>query len=462
MNEIDNAITARDLSKVYSLYDKPQDRLKQMFVRKRRKLYRDFWALKDISFEVRKGEALGIIGRNGAGKSTLLQILAGTLSPTSGEVSVKGRVACLLELGSGFNPEFTGRENVYLNGSILGFSHAEMDELFEDIASFADIDEFIDQPVKLYSSGMYVRLAFAVQACITPDILVVDEALSVGDIFFQQKCHARMQELIARGTAIVLVSHNMQAIEKYSAKAMLLDKGACVFMGQPNEAVERYYQITAPAKTRSVHRQVAGVQKMKSNAHGFKSNPIEDWPSEKEFLDLSGATLIGEENVARCTRVAVCDDKGDRCTKFEMGDMAFFYYEFEILQGIEVPVGGVVLTNRMNINIHGKNSLQYLVEAPSFTSDGSFVRFRQSMELNIAVGQYTFQVVLASICAEDYARAEDMDYMGIHHKLRTILRVRQSGRIAVQERSKGFRYPFYGYIGLKGDCRLSIINPNET
>jgi lipopolysaccharide transport system ATP-binding protein len=460
MNEIENAITARDLSKVYCLYDRPQDRLKQMFVRKRKKLYRDFWALKDISFEVKKGEALGIIGRNGAGKSTLLQILAGTLSPTSGEVSVKGRVASLLELGSGFNPEFTGRENVYLNGSILGFNRSEMDELFDEIASFADIGEFMDQPVKLYSSGMYVRLAFAVQACITPDTLIVDEALSVGDIFFQQKCHARMQELIARGTAIVLVSHNMQAIEKYSTKAILLDRGACIFMGQPNEAVERYYQITAPTRSQSLPRKVDGAQKTEMNVHGFKSDTSEDWPFENAFLDISGATLIGEENVSRCIRVAVCNDKGERCTKFRIGDIAFFYYEFGILQDIEIPVGGIIITNKMNINIHGKNSLQYLVEAPSALKKGTFVRFKQKMRLTLAPGEYTFQITFSTISKADRDRAKDMDYLQLRTKLRTILRVRQAGRISVHMKNEGFRYPFYGYVDLEGSCSLSTINDN--
>jgi len=409
---------------------------------------------------VRKGEALGIIGRNGAGKSTLLQILAGTLSPTSGEISVKGRVACLLELGSGFNPEFAGRENVYLNGSILGFSRAEMDELFEDIASFAEIGDFMDQPVKLYSSGMYIRLAFAVQACITPDALIVDEALSVGDIFFQQKCHARMQELIARGTAIVLVSHNMQAIEKYSTKAMLVDKGACIFMGQPNEAVERYYQITAPTKPQSLPRRVDGARKTEVNGHSFKSDTRGNWPSEDAFLDISGATLVGEENVARCIRVAVCNEKGDRCTKFEIGDFAFFYYEFEVLQDTEIPVGGVIITNKMNINVHGKNSLQYLVKTPSTIEKGTFVRFKQKMHMTVAPGEYTFQVVFSTISKEDFEQAKYMDYIQLRTKLRTILRVRQAGRISIHMKSEGFRYPFYGYADLKGGCRLSIHSQN--
>src|SRR5829696_2572400 len=187
------AISVRGAGKMHRIYDRPQDRLKQMLWRGRRQYGREFWALRDVSFELRRGEMMGIIGRNGSGKSTLLQIIAGTLTPSEGEVTVNGRVAALLELGSGFNPEFTGRENVFLNGSILGISREEIQQRFDDIAAFADIGGFIEQPVKTYSSGMLVRLAFAVQASIEPDVLIVDEALAGGDVFFRQKCYRRLE-----------------------------------------------------------------------------------------------------------------------------------------------------------------------------------------------------------------------------------------------------------------------------
>ena len=181
-------IRVENLSKCYQIYDKPQHRLWQGLFRGRKQFFREFWALKDVSFEVRRGETVGIIGRNGSGKSTLLQMICGTLTPTSGTIDVRGRVGALLELGAGFNPEFTGRENVYMNGSILGLTREEIDARYEDIVAFADIGQFIDQPLKTYSSGMYVRLAFAVIANIEADVLVIDEALAVGDAFFVQKC----------------------------------------------------------------------------------------------------------------------------------------------------------------------------------------------------------------------------------------------------------------------------------
>lgn len=236
------SVSVRNVGKVYYLYDRPQDRLKQAFLWGRKKLYREFWALRNVSFDVGRGEALGIVGHNGAGKSTLLQILAGTLPPTTGEVRINGRVAAMLELASGFNSQFTGRENIYLKGAILGFSRQEMDELLGEILAFADIGDFIDQPVKLYSSGMSVRLAFAVHACVKPSVLIVDEALSVGDIGFRRKCYRHMEKLRKEGTTIILVTHSMGEVINFCDRAMLLSKGENVRIGSPKLITNLYYK----------------------------------------------------------------------------------------------------------------------------------------------------------------------------------------------------------------------------
>jgi len=454
----DTIISFNNVTKTYRLYDRHADRVKETFHPFRKKYHRRFNALDNVSFQVKKGETLGIIGRNGSGKSTLLQIAGNILKPTSGTVEVKGRVGALLELGAGFNPEFTGRQNVYLNGAILGLNPEEIDARFGEIAAFADIGEFIDQPVKIYSSGMFVRLAFAVQACIDPDVLIVDEILSVGDIFFQQKCHARMEVLQVRGTAIILVSHDMTVIENYSKHVMLLDQGHCLFLGQPNEAVERYYQIE-----HTLSREVASGQsnyetELDANTDSTETDAIPDWPAESAFFDLSKAIVIGEKDIARCTGVALCNDKGLPSTIFHIGDAARFYFEFQFLKQSEVPVGGVVLTDKMNINIHGKNSLQYLLEAPHAIKKGTRVRFRQTIHLDVAPGEYSFQVGLATISAADYARVTEMDAKQLNAKLRAILRVRQVGIISVYMRNEGLSVPFYGSADLKGDCSLSILN----
>ncbi len=236
------AINVRDISKEYYLYKKPIHRVLEALSPLHKKYHRSFSALKDINFDVKKGETVGIIGRNGSGKSTLLQIICGNLQPTKGQVDVRGRISALLELGSGFNPEFTGRENVYLNTAILGMSRQESDARFPQIEKFADIGEFIDRPVKTYSSGMYVRLAFATAISVDPEILIIDEALAVGDIFFQQKCVEHMKKMMQSCT-ILLVSHDMHSITNLCSRAIVLDKGKAVYKGSPVEGVAKYTKL---------------------------------------------------------------------------------------------------------------------------------------------------------------------------------------------------------------------------
>ena len=236
----DIAIKLDNISKNYEIYEKPRDRLKQAFWGGRRQFFKSFNALKDVSFEVSSGEAIGIIGRNGCGKSTLLQIIADTLSPTGGEVVVNGRVAALLELGSGFNPEFTGKENVYLNAKILGLSNTQIEQRYDQIVEFAEIGEFIDQPIKMYSSGMFVRLAFSVVINVSPDILIVDEALSVGDFFFQQKCLDRIRKMQSEGMTLLFVSHDMGVVRDICQKTIYLRKGVVEYFGDTQNAIKQY------------------------------------------------------------------------------------------------------------------------------------------------------------------------------------------------------------------------------
>jgi len=234
------AIKINNVSKKYHIYDAPIDRIKQKIFSRGKKYYKEFKALDDISFEVKKGETVGIIGRNGAGKSTLLQMICGTLMPTQGDIEIAGRVTALLELGAGFNPEFTGRENVYLNATLLGLTKHEIDEKYDRILEFADIGEFINQPVKTYSSGMYVRLAFSIQANLEPDVFIVDEALAVGDAYFVQRCMHRFNELKKNGTTILLVTHDANAVKKHCERAIWIDEGSMRMEGESSDVVDLY------------------------------------------------------------------------------------------------------------------------------------------------------------------------------------------------------------------------------
>ena len=333
----DIAIRVEGLSKCYQIYAKPHDRLKQSIYPRLQRLAgkqpkqysREFWALRDVSFEIKKGECFGILGRNGAGKSTLLQIIAGTLNLSDGSIELNGRVAALLELGSGFNPEFSGRENVYLNAAILGLDREEIDRKFEDIVDFSEIREFLDQPVKTYSSGMLVRLAFATAIHVDPDILIVDEALAVGDFAFQHKCMARIKQIIAKGVTVLLVTHDVGAVMANCERALMLRNGTIFAIGSASEICDRYLETSAAgfessAKTEITHGEQRHQNKPVSHIDIANLQPIEPsyrWGSGQiqitawSLSDSAGkptstfhfgenmrlsVSLSARENVSRC------------------------------------------------------------------------------------------------------------------------------------------------------------------
>ena len=447
-------VSARSVGKMYRIYDQPQDRLKQMLLARTGRRYgQEFWALRDLSFDLYPGERIGVIGRNGSGKSTLLQIIAGTLAPTEGEVRVHGRVSALLELGSGFNPEFTGRENVYINGAILGLSREQIDERFEDIAAFAEIGEFIEQPVKVYSSGMFVRLAFAVTTSLEPDVLLVDEALAVGDVFFQQKCYRRMNDLRAQGCAVILVSHSMADIEQFCDRALLLDHGRAVFLGTAPQAVKHYYLVEqverAPAAT------VPRKGRTAAASFGEARGP---WPPDEAFLNISQVPQVSN-GWARCTAVALCDADNHYCVAFEQGAMARFYYEFELLHDIEVPLAGVVLQNERGVLAHGKGTFEYGTPVPTAVTAGSRLRVAQSIRLDLGVGEYTFEVGLAMLSEDDYGQAARLSHTDLTPRVLRLCHVPGAGRFSVTFRSAGrpVQLLHHGVADLPGDSRMSVV-----
>jgi len=455
-------IVARGISKVYHLYKRPLDRLKAQLTG--RSYGREFWALRDIDLVLRRGETLGIIGRNGSGKSTLLQILAGILQPTDGTLQVNGRVAALLELGSGFNPEFTGRENVYLNGAILGVARDQMRERFERITEFADIGAFIDQPVKTYSSGMFVRLAFAVATHVDADILLVDEALAVGDVFFRQKCYLRLEELRRRGVSIVLVSHAMMEVEQFCHDCLLLDKGACAFSGSSKDAVRKYFLLQQEAQHTAASSSAPAVAAESAGAPDTFQNPAEFfWPPPQAMLNIQSASETSN-GWARCTAVALCDTAGKPCQLFPQGQTGSFFYEFLMLRDIDVPVGGVLITSDRGVIVHGKHTMQIGTPVPLRVAAGSRLRFRQDVVLDLECVEYVFEVGLVTLSRADYERRLSMTPEELEAAYIRICHLPRVGAF-------GLTFPItegprqishYGVANLEVRCVASVMPPDQT
>jgi len=379
----DFAIRARKLGKCYQIYDRPVDRLKQSFWRGRKRFYREFWALKDVFLEIKKGETVGIIGSNGAGKSTLLQLICGTLNPTEGEVMINGRTAALLELGAGFNPEFSGRENIYMNATIMGLTRAEIDSRYDEIADFADIGGFIEQPVKTYSSGMYVRLAFATAVNVSPDILLVDETLAVGDVRFQQKCMAKIRKFCQSGT-VIFVTHDTTAVTELCSRVIWIESGRVQMDGLPKFVVEQYFQF--------MHEEDAGLKTVVSD---------KSVDSASNF-DMNGFPPIGD-NVRqfgdrRVTIEAVClISRGFHNGVVYAGQACEIGMVLEAHDDIANPVAGFIVKDRLGREILSDNTDLIKQDLSALSGGQNYViTFRINEWPNLQEGDYSLSVAIAN------------------------------------------------------------------
>jgi ABC-type polysaccharide/polyol phosphate transport system ATPase subunit len=407
----DIVIRVEDVTKCYQVYDRPHHRLWQT-LRPGKRYYREFTALDRVSFQVGRGEAVGVIGRNGSGKSTLLQIITGVLRPTSGTVSVTGKIAALLELGSGFNPEFTGRENVFLNGAVLGIPRAQMERKFDDIAAFADIGSHLDQPVKTYSSGMMMRLAFAVQIFIEPEILVVDEALSVGDIFFQQKCFKHIRRILADGTTLLFVSHDTGAVQHLCNRAVLLRGGRQMFIGPPEQAISRYFAAdgdhpatffeTVVEPDFSAPELGAGPPAPLSEATGREDgepDPAHGRVEAGSFASLRHAIrqhdMLPEAKARHGNRdyeitgCAIVDPNGFATRNIVMGQTAHLFLLMRARRDIPSPSAGIQLYDRMSNLVFAAGTRQLRVELPPLPANREVI-VELKLTLDVQPGEYLF------------------------------------------------------------------------
>jgi lipopolysaccharide transport system ATP-binding protein len=386
------------LSKRFELYARPVDRLKQTLWRGRRAFYREFWALRDISFRLREGQALGVVGRNGSGKSTLLQLVAGTLAPTEGSVETRGRVAALLELGSGFNPEFSGRENVYLNGAILGLSRAEMRDLLPDVLAFADIGDFVDRPVKTYSSGMALRLAFSVATAVAPRILIVDEALAVGDEAFQRKCFARIEKMRESGAAVLFVSHSPLQILELCDVALLLDGGEMLLLDEPRRVVPEYQRILyashedAADMRRRILERLPGDESGSASSRSSVTGSV-DAPSTVNVVASLDPALRSSSTVeypsrgARIVSPTIRALTGDAVNVLVRGERYEYAYGVEFLRAARNVRFGMMIKATTGIEIGGGTyppSEQASVDVPA----GSRLTLRFRFDCRLFPGVY--------------------------------------------------------------------------
>lgn len=433
------AIRVQNLSKCHHIYDAPRDRLKQFvfpplqrLVRQAPKQYfHEFWALKDVSFEIEQGEAVAIIGRNGSGKSTLLQMICGTLAATSGSVETNGRIAALLELGAGFNPEFSGRENVYLNGALLGLTKEAIDERFDDIAAFADIGQFIEQPIKTYSSGMAVRLAFSIQAQLDPDILIIDEALSVGDFFFQQKCFKHIRDLRDKGMTLLFVSHDMGTVAQICGRAIYLKKGKVEAIGDVDSVTHRYFN-EGIAQSGSLAEATSCINVLENqNANSISA------------ADYMGGIVwsrldVEPKNQAAIISVALFSEDGSSATKFKLGGFLKVVVKYipDPLRGTHFTVG---INDRYGKLCAGTGTAQVGMDS-KISHEGNVAVFAEiTIQLLLEAGQYSIFVVLGYLDGPNYGGRFDI--------------TPNIGPISIDWDYDNYTAPFIGPIGLPSSGR---------
>lgn len=452
MEENNAAIVVSHLQKKYKLFKNPKQRMLYQLTGLGAEA--EHTALEDISFCVEKGESFAVIGKNGSGKSTLLQILAGILKKTDGEMTINGKIAALLELGSGFDPESSGYDNIYMNAAILGVDKDEIDKRVNDIISFADIGDYIYQPVKTYSSGMFIRLGFAVAINVDADILLVDEALAVGDIFFRQKCYARLNELKEKGVTIVLVTHNMSEVEQFCDRAIYLRDGNIVAEGDSSYVVQQYYLDNQESS------QINSIEnKVQNEKNVSKENfEIEGWKIQQDiFYDIEIQNEITDGS-ADYARIGLFDEFGNAKRNFEQGEEAYFYVEIKMNKTIGVPVHAVIIQDQRGNIVHGKDTIQGDNRLPMVIEKNNILRILHKVKLDIAEGEYSFSVGLSSVSDAVYQNRGKYIQEELHGMLNRHCSMTKVGSFGVHqlEVGKPTRMLFHGMCDIPTDIWVEV------
>lgn len=458
-----------DLKKRFKIFSSPWGILKEWATFRMRSYHKDYWALKGISFDIFKGEFVGIIGPNGAGKSTLLRVITNVIRPTEGGYNSNGRILSILELSGGTDKDLTGRENVIRSGQMLGFPYGYVQERMERIKEFSELGDFFEQPLRMYSTGMKTRLSFSMFAFMDTDILILDEVLAVGDIFFKQKCFARLAELIEQKTSIILVTHSMGIIQRYCDRVILLNDGEKVFDGEPDEAIRIYMQLRGEKRADAV-KKLEVIDEEEEDLHVLSqprkpSKPVStvrphDWPSDKVFRYTSFPELRGKGKV-EFQRMAVLDDQGNPTVTFKQGDRIHVYCEFVPKRDIESPVMNIEIRDNFNLLIHAKNAIQNLAELPPIVARGDTVHYYQNIVLNIAPGNYVINLNSTVLPTSSLNYLEKKGHSALKHNVSHLWRLERAFAISVlPPYGEDLEILFGGLCDLPGESRVQIISGN--
>lgn len=404
------SIRVNEVTKVYQLYEKPIDRLKETLLGGKKNYHKDFFALDKVSFDVKKGETVGIIGTNGSGKSTILKIITGVLTPTSGEVEINGKISALLELGAGFNNEYTGIENVYMNGTMMGYSKKEMDEKLPEILDFADIGDFVYQPVKTYSSGMFVRLAFALAINVDPEILIVDEALSVGDVFFQAKCFRKIDEIRQKGTTVLMVTHDMGSVIKYCDKVVLLNKGQYVAQGEAGEMVDLYKKILAN-QFDDGGKDVEKLIEDKKKKHGVNTFDKGEGDTWKSKITVNPDKIEYGDGRAEIIDMGIADKDKNVTNLIMKGEMFYILERIRFNNTIANPIFTYTIKDKKGTELTGTNTM-YENADTDIVHEGDVYTVIFKQKMNLQGGEY-----LISISCTGFEEGEFV----VYHRLYDVL-----------------------------------------
>lgn len=406
------AISVKNITKVYRLYNKPIDRLKETFSLTKKSFHKEFYALNNISFDVEKGETVGIIGTNGSGKSTILKIITGVLTPTSGELEIDGRISALLELGAGFNMDYTGIENIYMNGTMMGYTKAEMDAKLQEILDFASIGDFVYQPVKTYSSGMFVRLAFALAINVDPEILIVDEALSVGDVFFQNKCYKKINEIKEKGTTILLVTHDMSSVIKYCDKVVLLNKGDKIAEGLPGDMVDIYKRILANQYDSDIEDEKQAENGKESEEETIQEQPEGHW---KDRLGINASYQEYGDKRIEIIDFGIFDEKNQLSNIVSKNEQFAIKMKVRVNASVENPIFAYTIKDKKGTELTGTNTFIEEVDTSQMKADKEYlISFTQKASLQ--GGEYLISFGCTGYEGDDlsvFHRLYDMTYLTV-------------------------------------------------